>query len=125
VQQIGYILVVEPDDLIRTLLDGWLSEAGYSVVAASRSTPAMSEAPRLVIANLSSPGSASVALRSLQDAYDAPILALSARIRRSQGTSKDLARQLGVCNVLAKPFTRDELLAAVRECLGARRKTEG
>jgi len=113
----GYILVVEPDDLIRTLLDRWLSEAGYSVVAASRDTPAMAEAPRLVIANLSNPSAAGALLRSLRETYDAPIVALSARLRRTQGTSGDLAKQLGVSNVLPKPFTRGELLAIVSESL--------
>jgi hypothetical protein len=47
----------------------------------------------------------------------APILAVSARFRRGLGVSKDAARRLRVRKLLPKPFTRTELLAAVRECL--------
>jgi hypothetical protein len=35
------------------------------------------------------------------------------------GSSSSVARQLGVRNVLPKPFTRDELLSAVSESLAS------
>jgi len=44
-------------------------------------------------------------------------LLLSARFRQGMGSSSSVARQLGVRNVLPKPFTRDELLSAVGESL--------
>jgi len=115
VQRNGHILVVETDDLIRELLERWLGEAGYSVVAASRGTLGGEGAPRLVIVDVASPREAGALIRSLQAAHAAPILALSARFRRGLGASADAARELGVRKVLPKPFTRGELLAAVRE----------
>jgi len=117
VQQSGYILIVESDDLIRELVEGWLSEAGYRVVAKSSVAPPPGEAPSLVIANVSSPRGATAVIRSLQEMSSAPILAVSARFRRGLGVSKDAARRLRVRKLLPKPFTRTELLAAVRECL--------
>jgi len=52
---------------------------------------------------------------SLKGVYAAPILAVSARFRRGLAGSSEAARRLGVKKVLPKPFTRKELLAAVRE----------
>jgi DNA-binding response OmpR family regulator len=111
----GHIVIIEPDDLIRELMERWLTEAGYRVIAAPKDhSPAMAMA-RLVIADISDPGTATSTIRSLQDAYSAPILALSARFRRGLGVSSEAAQRLHVGKVLPKPFTREELLTAVHE----------
>jgi DNA-binding response OmpR family regulator len=120
VPQAGYILIVESDDLIRDLLERWLGEAGYRVVANSSTAPAARGGPSLVIANVPSPRGAGALIRSLQEKYTAPIIVVSARFRSGLGASKDAARRLRVRGVLPKPFTRAELLGAVRECLGDR-----
>jgi DNA-binding response OmpR family regulator len=109
----GHIVIVEPDDLIRELMERWLGEAGYRVITKDHS-PVMAMAC-LVIADISDPGTATSTIRSLQDAYSAPILALSARFRRGLGVSSEAAQRLHVDKVLPKPFTREELLAAVHE----------
>ena len=114
----GYILIVESDDLIRELLERWLGEAGYRVVANSSAGASPAKAPSLVIANVSSPRGAGTLIRALQETYAAPVLVVSARFRHGLGASNDAARSLRVCRVLPKPFTRAELLSAVRECLG-------
>lgn len=113
----GYILIVESDDLIRELLERWLGEVGYRVVAKSTTAASSAEAPSLIIANVSTPRGAAALIRSLQETYAAPILVVSARFRHGLGASKDAARRLRVRRVLPKPFTRAELLGAVRECL--------
>jgi DNA-binding response OmpR family regulator len=111
----GYVVVLEEDPLIRPLLERWLGEAGY-VVAPS---VAVGEArPALVIADVRDPRSAEALVRSLRE-YAAPILLLSARFRRGLAGSAETARRLGVKKVLPKPFTRKELLAAVRESVEA------
>ncbi len=114
-QRKGYILVVETDDLIRALLERWLGEAGYSVVVHVQDAGTGAEAPCLVIANVSNPHQPDALIRDLRNRYRAPILVVSARFRRGLRASVDVARQLGVRYVLPKPFTRKELLAAVRE----------
>jgi DNA-binding response OmpR family regulator len=111
----AYVVVLEEDRLIRLLLERWLGEAGYSLV--DRAAPAQARLA-LVIADVPNPQSAERFLRSLRE-YAAPILVLSARFRRGLAGSSDAARRLGVKKVLPKPFTRRELLAAVRESVAA------
>jgi DNA-binding response OmpR family regulator len=113
----GYIVIVEPDDLIRELLERWLGEAGYGVILSARDHAQAMVRPQLVIADISSPGRAGTTIGALRAAYSAPILALSARFRQGLGGSSEAAQRLHVGKVLPKPFTRDELLAAVSEAI--------
>jgi CheY-like chemotaxis protein len=111
------IVIVEPDDLIRELLERWLGEAGYWVASTTKDHGLPMVKPRLVITDISEPGSAGNTIEALQAAYAAPILALSARFRRGLGGSSEPAQRLHVEKVLPKPFTRQQLLRAVRETL--------
>src|SRR5437763_3196063 len=113
----SYIVVVETDDLIRELLERWLGEAGYGVVLSCRDHGEAVVKPQLVIADVSNPGSAGATIGALRAAYSAPILALSALFRRGLGASSEAAQRLQVGRVLPKPFTREELLAAVSAAL--------
>ena len=113
----GYILIVEPDDLIRELVERWLGEAGYGVILSAQDHAVGVVTPQLVIADISSPGGADTLIGVLRAAYSAPILALSARFRQGLGGSEDAARRLHVCKVLPKPFNREELLDAVSESI--------
>ena len=109
----GWIVVVEPDDLIQQLLERWLREAGYGVLFRAKVHEAITVVPSLVIADVSDPASAGRTIEVLQAAYRVPILALSGRFRRGLGGSIETAQRLDVSHVLPKPFTREELLAAV------------
>lgn len=121
VKRKGHILVVEPDDLIREILERWLREAGYTVtVQALQKLPKArmrGEAPHLIVVDVPNPRTAAKLIQSLQEVYPTPILLLSARFRRGLGASVDVARQLGVRKILPKPFTSDELLSAVSESI--------
>ena len=113
----GCIVIVEPDNLIRELLERWLGEAGYQAVPLANNHAMPTVTPRLVITDISEPGSARNTIEALRVAYAAPIVALSARFRRGLGGSSEPAQRLHVRKVLPKPFTREELLRAVRDCL--------
>jgi CheY-like chemotaxis protein len=115
----GCIVIVEPDDLIRELLERWLEEAGYRAVPAIGTDPWPAVEPQLLIADLSEPGSGRITIEALHAAYAAPVLALSARFHRGLGGSSEAARRLRVAKVLPKPFTRLQLLRAVRDALKA------
>ena len=115
-----HILVVEPDDLILGLLERWLGEAGYAVIEEASPTQAQAVGggePQLVIIDVPDPLVAEKTIKSIRDVHASPILLLSARFVRGTGSSSSVARQLGVRNVLPKPFTRDELLLAVGESI--------
>lgn len=115
------ILVVEPDDQILGLLERWLGEAGYAVVVETSLSPHRSvengEDPDLVIIDVPEPLGAEKIIESVRQVHAGAILLLSARFRQGMGSSSSVARELGVSNVLPKPFTRDELLSAVGESL--------
>jgi DNA-binding response OmpR family regulator len=98
--------------MIHDLLERCLQEAGYVVVSPGARSDIK---PALVIADVPEPQDADDLIRSLQQLYSAPILVLSARFRRGLAGSAEAALRLGVKKVLPKPFTRKELLAAVRE----------
>jgi DNA-binding response OmpR family regulator len=112
------VLVVEPDQQILGLLERWLVEAGHEVIVESSGEPAGDRAaPHLVIIDVPDPLGAEDIIRSVRQKHASPILLLSARFRRGMGASSSVAQQLGVRNVLPKPFTRDELWSAVRDSL--------
>ena len=115
----GCIAIVEPDDLIRALLERWLGEAGYRTihVIGTHAWPAVE--PQLLIADVSEPDSDGITIGALRAACAAPILALSARFHRGLGGSTEAAQRLRVAKVLPKPFTRLQLLGAVRDTLKA------
>ena len=121
-QQKGRILVVEQNDLILRLLERWLGEEGYTVVAGASQSAAQAVGeggePELVIIDVPAPRSAENIIKSVREVHASPILLLSARLfRRGTRSSISVARQLGVRNVLPKPFTRGELLSAVSESI--------
>ena len=113
----GCIVIFEPDELIRQLLERWLAGAGYQTVSIDETHAHAMVKPLLVVTDISEPASAGNTIAALRAAYTAPILALSARFRRGLGGSTEPAQRLHVAKVLPKPFTRHQLLRAVRETL--------
>src|SRR5258706_11729873 len=114
----GPILVVDGDDPMQELLERWLGNAGYVVIAAgAMHAPPPAVLPSLVIVNVASRRVAQPLIQSLVAIYAAPILIVSRRFRHGLAASAEAARQLGVKKVLPKPFTRKELLFAVHESL--------
>jgi len=113
------VVVVEADDLVRNLLARWLEDAGYAVTslpdgAAMHPLPM----PCLLIVDLPRPRRDHDLLRRARAAYPCPVVVLSARFRHGLQGSAAVAARLGVDRVLPKPFSREELLAAVASAQG-------
>lgn len=114
------ISIVETDDLIRELLERWLADAGFTVQALSGDAGGAAdgaEEPLLIIVNVPNPRGMEALIRSLESRHHAPVLVISGRFRRGLGASVEAAHRLGVHKVLPKPFTREELLAAVAQAI--------
>jgi DNA-binding response OmpR family regulator len=114
-QPMPTVLIYETDDLMRGLLEEWLTGAGYHVSAVVPWIPAPLVAADLVIVNIERPkhegARAAGRIRAVHPG--APIIAISAQFRADLSTAGTTARALGVAQVMAKPLTRDALLAAV------------
>lgn len=117
------ILVVDDEDSLRRLLKAVLERAGHDVITANNGFEAVrlvdAEPFDLVITDLIMPEMEGIQtigqLRRL--APDTKIIAMSGGGRGSAGDYLDLAKQLGATMSLAKPFTPDSLLAAVKSTL--------
>jgi DNA-binding response OmpR family regulator len=117
------IVIIEEDDLMRGLLTEWLVAAGYAIRERSLRPAPAGAGIDLVIVNLYMPREAGVdAVRAVQAAHPGtPVIAISAQFRSGLAGSWWAARALGARRLIAKPFTREDLLGAVREVIGPAR----
>lgn len=119
----AYILVVDDDADVRELLCRMLEQDGYAAAAASGGAQALrsieSDAPDLVITDVVMPGmdGFEVLQRLRHLAPQAGVLVMSGGGRLGLDLYLETARRLGASAVLRKPFTRAEMLDAVRRAL--------
>jgi len=114
------IVIYEEDDLMRTLLEEWLKNAGYRVHGVASHSAQVDHAD-LVIVSLYMPKHAGARLvDEIRAAYPGtPVVAISGQFRSGLSTAGATAQTLGVGQVIAKPLTRDALLATVRAMIGS------
>jgi DNA-binding response OmpR family regulator len=113
------IVIYEENDLMRALLQEWLSDAGYRVRAGP---PGVNlGGAKLVIVSVYMPKDSGPQLvREIRAAHPGtPLIAISGQFRAGLSTVGATAQTLGVQQVIAKPFTCTGLLAAVRAIIGA------
>jgi CheY-like chemotaxis protein len=115
------IVIIEQDKLMRELLMEWLSAEGHSVRAAAPGAAPTPDKADLVIVDVYMPRhEGAKTLRAVKAAYPAtPLIAISGQFRPGLVGSCTAAEALGVHQVVAKPFTRHDLLAAVEDVIGA------
>jgi DNA-binding response OmpR family regulator len=111
------IVVVERDRLMQRLLVEWLETEGYDVRAFSSCNEVTGTVPDLVIADIYMPRQDGCAkLGGVRGTWPGtPLIAISAQFRGDLPAPSATARELGAVRVIAKPFTRQILLSAVRE----------
>lgn len=114
------IALIEGDALMRELARRWLGTAGHDVVLVSARQPGSpATSVDLVMADVANLRGAVDRVQSLRAAYGAPVLLVSGRLRRSSAPSRVLALQLGAAAVLPKPYSREQLFAAIEAALAA------
>jgi DNA-binding NtrC family response regulator len=115
------ILVVDDDALLRGLLAEWLGEAGYDVRVADSGENALQMLRRrpagLLITDMDMPdGNGAQTLDEVRSILPGlPVIAMSGGSRDARQNWATTALKLGAAKTLAKPFKRQELLAAVEE----------
>jgi DNA-binding response OmpR family regulator len=111
-----HIVVYEENDLMRALLQEWLSEAGYraSTLAPREAPPDL--AADLVIVSIYMPKHIGAqVVRKIRAAHPgAPVIAISGQFRSDLCDVGATARALGVEQVIAKPLSRANLLDSIR-----------
>jgi CheY-like chemotaxis protein len=114
------IVIIEEDKLMRELLVEWLSAEGYSVRAAAPGDAQVPDKADLVIVDVYMPRHEGAnRLRAVEAAYPAtPLIAISGQFRSGLLGPCTAAAALGVRQVIAKPFTRRDLIAAVHGVIG-------
>lgn len=113
------ILVVDDDPGLRTLLEAYLGDSGFSVetVADGRAMAAALARgmPDAIVLDLMLPGEDGLTLaRRLRSGSDVPILMISAR---GEEVDRVVGLEMGADDYLAKPFGPRELLARLRALL--------
>jgi CheY-like chemotaxis protein len=114
------VVIIEEDKLMRGLLMEWLSAEGYSVRAAAPGDAPTPDKAELVIVDVYMPRHEGVkTLRAVKSAYpETPLIAISGQFRPGLAGRCTAADALGVRQVVAKPFTRRDLLTAVESAIG-------
>jgi CheY-like chemotaxis protein len=114
------IIIIEEDKLMRGLLTEWLSAEGYSVRASAPGLDSVPGKADLVIVDVNRPRHEGAdRLRSVKAAHpETPLIAISGQFRPGLAGACTTADALGVRQVVAKPFSKRDLLAAVHGVIG-------
>jgi len=113
------ILVVEDTPSEQDLIVSYLGECGYNVITATNGQEALKKIedkkPNVVITDLVMPGMSGLELcRSLKknnDTKDIPVVACTSK---DQELDRLWGMKQGIAIYLTKPFSRDDILRAVR-----------
>lgn len=111
------VLVIEPDALLRSLVAEWLEQVGIHAVfpttGPSEATARLGNVGAIVI-DVPSPPRADPMLQAWRKAFpQAAIIAASARFPACHDHDDAMAGRLAVNKVLAKPYSRQQLYAAL------------
>jgi CheY-like chemotaxis protein len=123
VKVVRRVLIVDDDEVVRSLLRATLPHDDYEVQEAESGDEALevvgSQVPDLVLLDWKMPGSpGSVVLDKLKEQHpDLPVVVLTAEIQEHH---RVLAESLNVDAFLTKPFSPLELLETVERLLGER-----
>jgi DNA-binding response OmpR family regulator len=114
------IVIYEEDDLMRGLLEEWLTGAGYRVRrAAAYGAPTSGDADLVIVSIYMPKHAGSRLVEEIRAAHPGTaIIAISAQFRAGLSTGGTTAQSLGVAQVIAKPLTRAALLGAIGAIIG-------
>jgi CheY-like chemotaxis protein len=107
------VLIVEHDSLHRDLIREWLEEGGVQAVCADARGEILANIDAVLV-DVSCQQQAHATLNAWRRAYPrAAIVLASGRFAAGDMANDAMAARLGVTRILAKPFTRADLWAAL------------
>ena len=118
------ILVIDDDDLVRSMTCNVLKKSGFQVFEAENGNVglnvAVKESPDLVITDMLMPDKEGIETILELSAInkDIKIIAMSGGGKTQDMTFLDLAKKIGASKTIQKPFKPANLLSAVQEILG-------
>jgi CheY-like chemotaxis protein len=118
-----HILLIDDDDFLRPMLCATLEQMGHTVTEAGNGKEGLAQqahAPAdLVLTDLIMPEKDGIeTIMELQKKHPGvKIIAMSGGGRMSPGNYLSIARRMGAGAVLSKPFSNDELAAAIEQVL--------
>jgi DNA-binding response OmpR family regulator len=114
------IVIIEEDPLMRGLLAEWLKAEGYPVRARAPGDAQAPDEAELVIVDVYRPRhEGAQRLREVRAAHpQAALIAISGQFRPGLAGSCTTANELGVCQMIGKPFSQSDLLTAVHCVIG-------
>ena len=119
------ILIIDDDELFRTMLNATLVHFGHSVVEAGNGAEGLDlfqrTSPDLVITDLVMPEMEGFELlmKFKKHHPHAKLMVMSGGVRGQTADFLEMARRLGALGVLAKPFSADVLIKAIDALLPA------
>lgn len=113
------VLVADTDCALFGLLSEWFAGCGCRLAGACGPDESAQDGYDLIVVDVPFPRRGGLdVLKDLSRAHPGtPIIALSANFLPGVDACGSVARELGVAAVLAKPVTRDALIAAVRQAV--------
>jgi CheY-like chemotaxis protein len=117
------ILVIDDDAGVRETIKQTLDDRGYEVITATNGALGLAALrgarPDLAITDIVMPVMEGLqTIREMRrERPDLPIIAISAGDRTARHDFLEIAKQLGVWEVVVKPFDPDEFAAVVESCL--------
>ncbi len=115
----GGVVIVDDDPLMRSLLLEWVGGAGYTASALAHAHADVPAGELLIMDIFMPRGDGARQLQRARAAHPhTPIIAISGQFERGLDASAATAESLGVHRLIAKPFTRQTLLDAIRAAIG-------
>jgi CheY-like chemotaxis protein len=117
------IVLIDDNDLFRSMLKETLTHFGHTVVAASNGKEGLkmfiAGGADLIITDLVMPEIEGFEVLMELQKYRprVKIIVVSGGVRGNAADFLDIAKRLGASKVLAKPFSNSELIAAINELL--------
>lgn len=119
------VLIVDDDDLFRTMLTEMVGREGHTVMTAVNGDDALRQVernrPDIVLTDILMPEKDGIELimALMKREHKIPVIAMSGGRRAiSPEFNLESARLMGVASTLNKPFTRDTLRRALQDALG-------